>query len=146
VISRLLWLRRDDKHAGGEAGVAVAKALGEFVALEPAVWLSIDVGRARGAGALQVCDHYIAGVGLAAVGDELVEVFVCGALRDGAWSAWAASRKAIQSLRLRLRSGLRQRGTHPSRKKPRDERGTRRVLLCFFRVAKMHKFWGRRFP
>ncbi|MEO6805534.1 MAG: 2-amino-4-hydroxy-6-hydroxymethyldihydropteridine diphosphokinase [Edaphobacter sp.] len=38
----------------------------------------------------------------------------------------AGSKNAIQSLRLRLHSGLRQSGTHSSRKRPRDEWGTRR--------------------
>jgi hypothetical protein len=36
----------------------------------------------------------------------------------------AGWKKAIQSLRLRLHSGLRQSGTHSSHKKPRDEWGT----------------------
>ena len=36
-----------------------------------------------------------------------------------------ASRKAGWSFRLRLHSGLRQHGAHPSRMKPRDEWGTR---------------------
>ena len=41
-----------------------------------------------------------------------------------AW-VWWVSRKAGWSFRLRLHSGLRQHGAHPSRMKPRDEWGTR---------------------
>ena len=43
----------------------------------------------------------------------------------GTTGLWGARRKANWSFRLRLHSGLRQRGAHSSRKKPRDEWGTR---------------------
>ena len=64
--------------------------------------------------------------------------------------AWVALRKAIWSFRLRLYSGLRQRGAHSSRKKPRDEWGTRDGAEWGTRVGvewgtRVGVEWGTRF-
>ncbi len=74
--------------------------------------------------------------GLAAAGDEFVVAFVGAGSGSVAgwwrvWSFWVVSRKTGQSFRLRLHSGLRQHGAHPSRLKPRDEWGTRLATSHF---------------
>lgn len=67
-----VWLVswRVGREFDGDALVGFAAALGVFVALEPAV----DAGLRRVA-ALHVEDDFGAGVGFAAVVDQLVEVF-----------------------------------------------------------------------
>ena len=93
-------------RAGGLCGGA--QNSGVFLALEPAV----DEGLGS-AGALHVGDDLGAGEGLAAVGDDFVELFVGAghvwlAELGFGWELVAVSRRATRSLRLRLHSGLRQ--------------------------------------